>query len=49
MLSLDTNVLLRHLVRDDARQEALVAQLMNRCIRESIPLFIPVTVLLELE
>lgn len=49
MPSLDTNVLLRHLIRDDARQGALVEQLMSRCIQESIPLFIPATVLLELE
>jgi predicted nucleic-acid-binding protein len=49
MASLDTNVLVRFLVRDDASQGAAAANLIRSAVREGEPLFVPVTVLLELE
>ena len=49
MASLDTNVLVRFLVRDDAPQGAAAASLIRSAVRKGEPLFVPVTVLLELE
>ena len=49
MASLDTNVLVRFLVRDDADQGAAAASLIRSAVRKGEPLFVPVTVLLELE
>ena len=47
--SLDTNILLRLVVQDDAAQTSLVARLLERHVRRSEPLWVPVTVMLELE
>lgn len=48
MIGLDTNVLVRYLVRDDAQQAALATDLMEtRCSKES-PGFISHVVLVEL-
>jgi predicted nucleic-acid-binding protein len=49
MASLDTNVLVRFLVRDDASQGAAAASLIRNAVRKGEPLFVPVTMLLELE
>lgn len=49
MPSLDTNVLVRFLVRDDADQAAAATSLIRSAVRKGEPLFVPVTVLLELE
>ena len=49
MPALDTNVLVRYLVRDDTDQLAAAQRLMQRCLAEGQSLFIPVTVTLELE
>ena len=49
MAALDTNVLVRYLVQDDAVQGAAAARLINQGVGAGRPLFIPVTVLLELE
>ena len=49
MASLDTNVLVRFLVRDDASQAAAATSLIRSAVRKGEPLFVPVTVLLELE
>ncbi len=49
MASLDTNVLVRFLVRDDASQGAAATNLIRSAARKGEPLFVPVTVLLELE
>lgn len=49
MPALDTNVLVRYLVRDDAAQLAAARRLIGRCVAEGLSLFVPVTVLLELE
>ena len=49
MASLDTNVLVRFLVRDDADQAAAATSLIRSAVRKGEPLFVPVTVLLELE
>ena len=48
MPSLDTNVLIRYLVADDARQHRAAARVMESGSVDS-PLFVPVTVCLELE
>lgn len=47
--ALDTNVLVRFLVRDDAAQAAIAADLIQRCLRRKQPPFVPVSVMLELE
>jgi len=47
--SLDTNVLVRLIVRDDEAQAVLVARLLDRQVRRSESLWVPVTVMLELE
>ena len=49
MAALDTNVLVRYLVQDDAAQGELAARLIGRGVRAGNPLFVPVSVLLELE
>lgn len=49
MPTLDTNVLVRLLVGDDADQARVAGESVARAIRDSTPLFVPLTVLLELE
>lgn len=49
MPALDTNVLVRYLVRDDTAQFTAAQHLISRCVAEGSPLFVPVTVVLELE
>lgn len=47
--SVDTNVLVRHIVQDDERQSTIVAKAFERHIRKAESLMVPVTVMLELE
>jgi predicted nucleic-acid-binding protein len=47
--ALDTNVLARYVVADDPTQLAAARRLISRCISEGLTLFVPVTVVLELE
>jgi predicted nucleic-acid-binding protein len=49
MAALDTNVLVRYLVEDDAAQLAAARRFIRKCVTEGQALFIPVTVSLELE
>ena len=49
MAALDTNVLVRFLVEDDAAQLALARKLIRRCVAAGETLYVPVTVALELE
>lgn len=49
MPALDTNVLVRYIVQDDAAQLAAANRLISRCVGEGLTLFVPVTVVLELE
>ena len=49
MPALDTNVLVRFLVRDDADQHQAAQQLIARCVTAAQVLHIPITVVLELE
>ena len=49
MAALDTNVLVRFLVEDDAAQLAVAKKLIRRCVAAGETLYIPVTVVLELE
>ena len=49
MAALDTNVMVRYIVQDDAAQLAAAKRLISRCVGEGLPLFVPVTVVLELE
>lgn len=49
MAALDTNVLVRYLVRGDAAQLASARRLVRRCIDAGQALFVPVSVSLELE
>jgi predicted nucleic-acid-binding protein len=49
MAALDTNVLVRYVVQDDAGQLAAAKRLISRCVGEGLTLFVPVTVVLELE
>ena len=49
MPALDTNVLVRYLVQDDAAQLAAAKRLISRCVAAGATLFVPVTVVLELE
>ena len=49
MAALDTNILVRYLVRDDAAQLAAAKRLIGQCISEGQTLYVPVSVLLELE
>lgn len=49
MAALDTNVLVRHLVQDDAAQSRAAARLIARGVADGRPLHVPVSVTLELE
>lgn len=49
MAALDTNVLVRFVVRDDAAQHAAARRLVSATVAEGTSLFVPVTVVLELE
>lgn len=49
MPTLDTNVLVRLLVGDDARQAAQAAAVVREGAEAGDPLFLPLTVMLELE
>lgn len=49
MPALDTNVLVRLIVQDDAAQHAAARRTIESMIQRGEPLFIPVTVILELE
>ena len=49
MAALDTNILVRFLVQNDAAQLAAAKRLIRKCIGEGQTLFVPVTVALELE
>jgi predicted nucleic-acid-binding protein len=49
MPALDTNVLVRYVVQDDATQLAAAKRLISRCVGQGLTLFVPVTVVLELE
>lgn len=49
MAALDTNVLVRWLVNDDAEQCAIVERLLRAAVARNERLFVPVTVLLETE
>jgi predicted nucleic-acid-binding protein len=49
MAALDTNILIRFLVEDDAAQCAAAKKLIRKCVREGETLYVPVTVALELE
>ncbi len=49
MASLDTNILVRFLVRDDERQFASAQKLIRAAIAAGETLFVPITVALELE
>lgn len=49
MAALDTNALVRFLVRDDSAQLAAARRLIAECISQGQALFVPVTVTLELE
>ncbi|MEO7107188.1 MAG: type II toxin-antitoxin system VapC family toxin [Rhodoferax sp.] len=47
--SLDTNVLVRLVVNDDTLQHAAVRKMLSQHIRRAQALFVPITVVLELE
>jgi len=49
MPALDTNVLVRYIVQDDAAQLAVAKRLIRRCVAEGSTLFVPVTVALKFE
>jgi predicted nucleic-acid-binding protein len=49
MPALDTNLLVRWLVDDDVSQRQRVAAVFDQAIKQSSPLWVPVTVALELE
>ena len=49
MAALDTNILVRFLVEDDAAQLAAARRLIRKCVNAGETLFVPVTVSLELE
>ncbi|MFO1400808.1 MAG: PIN domain-containing protein [Steroidobacteraceae bacterium] len=49
MPALDTSILVRHLVEDDARQAAAARRLLRAAVASGQALFVPVTVTLELE
>ena len=49
MAALDTNVLVRYIVEDDASQLAAATRLIRGAVRANEALFVPVTVALELE
>jgi predicted nucleic-acid-binding protein len=49
MAALDTNVLVRYIIKDDARQWLAARRLFQACIDEGQALYVPVTVSIELE
>jgi predicted nucleic-acid-binding protein len=49
MPAVDTNVLLRHIVQDDAAQSEAATRLIRQCVSAGQTLFVPVTVALEVE
>jgi predicted nucleic-acid-binding protein len=49
MPALDTNVLIRYVVRDDEAQLAAARRLIRKAVSEGQTLFVPVTVALEFE
>jgi predicted nucleic-acid-binding protein len=49
MPALDTNVLVRYVVQDDTVQFAAAKRLVARCVSDGQSIFVPVTVVLELE
>ncbi len=49
MASLDTNVLVRYLVQDDEPQLVAAKKLVRAALRAGETLYVPITVLLELE
>ena len=49
MAALDTNVLVRYLVQDDDLQHAAAKKLIRAALRAGETLYIPITVMLELE
>lgn len=49
MAGLDTNVLVRWIVDDDPRQSVRVQRLFEDAHEQGVPLFVPSTVILELE
>jgi len=49
MAALDTNLLVRFLVQDDAAQGEAATTLIRNSVRSGHTLFVPVTVMLELE
>ena len=49
MAALDTNILIRYLVRDDEKQFLQATKLIRGAIRTGETLYVPVTVLLEVE
>lgn len=49
MPALDTSVLVRYIVQDDTAQGAVARRLISRCVADRSSLFVPVTVVLELE
>jgi predicted nucleic-acid-binding protein len=49
MPGLDTNILVRWIVDDDPRQVSRVQRLLEEAQEEEAPLFVPSTVMLELE
>ena len=49
MASLDTNILVRYLVKDDELQFALAEKLIQAVLQAGQKLYIPITVTLELE
>ena len=49
MAALDTNVLVRFLIQDDAAQHAAAMRLIRKCVSEGRTLYVAVSVSLELE
>jgi predicted nucleic-acid-binding protein len=49
MAALDTNILLRLLIRDHAAQSTLAQKLLHKCVNDRERLYVPVSVMLELE
>jgi predicted nucleic-acid-binding protein len=49
MAALDTNILVRYLVKDDDQQLAAAKKIIQAAVRAGETLFVPITVTLELE
>jgi predicted nucleic-acid-binding protein len=49
MAALDTNILIRYLVKDDDQQLAAAKKLIQTAVKAGETLFVPITVTLELE